>query len=88
MGQPQARGCGVGDRLTAAVEGWAGQRGATTLQLAVLPGDEPAIVPYQRHRPARGTPRGRCRSLRGRPRLGGAPSPPGAAYRAPGCSAR
>ncbi|CAL9372737.1 N-acetyltransferase family protein [Streptomyces sp. enrichment culture] len=46
---PQARGRSVGDRLTAAVEGWARQRGATTLKLAVLPDNEPAVALYQRN---------------------------------------
>ncbi|WP_406499988.1 GNAT family N-acetyltransferase [Streptomyces sp. NBC_00846] len=46
---PQARGLGVGDRLIAAVERWALQSGATKLKLAVIPGNEPAIVLYQRN---------------------------------------
>jgi ribosomal protein S18 acetylase RimI-like enzyme len=46
---PQARGRNVGDQLIAAVEGWARQRGATTLKLAVLPGNEPAVALYQRN---------------------------------------
>jgi ribosomal protein S18 acetylase RimI-like enzyme len=46
---PQARGRGVGDQLLAAVEGWARQRGAATLKLAVLPGNEPAVALYQRN---------------------------------------
>ncbi|MFC5657036.1 GNAT family N-acetyltransferase [Streptomyces nogalater] len=46
---PQARGHSVGDQLIAAVEGWARQRGATTLKLAVLPGNEPAVALYQRN---------------------------------------
>ncbi|MEV0538142.1 GNAT family N-acetyltransferase [Kitasatospora sp. NPDC050463] len=46
---PQARGRGVGDRLIAAVETWALQSGATTLKLAVIPGNEPAIALYQRN---------------------------------------
>ncbi|PZH16783.1 GNAT family N-acetyltransferase, partial [Streptomyces sp. NTH33] len=46
---PQARGRGVGDRLIAAVERWALQSGATTLKLAVIPGNESAIALYQRN---------------------------------------
>jgi ribosomal protein S18 acetylase RimI-like enzyme len=46
---PQARGRGIGDRLLAAVETWALRSGATTLKLAVIPGNEPAIALYQRN---------------------------------------
>lgn len=46
---PQARGGGVGDRLIAAVKTWARQWGATTLKLAVIPGNEPAIALYRRN---------------------------------------
>lgn len=46
---PQTRGRGVGDQLIAAVETWARQSGATTLKLAVIPGNEPAIALYQRN---------------------------------------
>ncbi|MGW3570735.1 N-acetyltransferase family protein [Streptomyces sp. NPDC000941] len=46
---PQARGRGVGGRLIAAVERWALQSGATTLKLAVIPGNESAIALYQRN---------------------------------------
>ncbi|GAA3173570.1 MULTISPECIES: GNAT family N-acetyltransferase [Streptomyces] len=46
---PQARGRSVGNQLIAAVEGWARQRGATTLKLAVLPGNEPAAALYRRN---------------------------------------
>jgi ribosomal protein S18 acetylase RimI-like enzyme len=46
---PQARGRGIGDRLIATVERWALQSDATTLKLAVIPGNEPAIALYQRN---------------------------------------
>ncbi|MGW1280908.1 N-acetyltransferase family protein [Streptomyces tsukubensis] len=46
---PRARGRSVGDQLIAAVQGWARQRGATALKLAVLPGNEPAVALYQRN---------------------------------------
>ncbi|WP_344011625.1 GNAT family N-acetyltransferase [Streptomyces thermospinosisporus] len=46
---PVARGCGVGDLLVAEVEAWARRWGATTLRLAVIPGNEPAVTLYQRH---------------------------------------
>jgi ribosomal protein S18 acetylase RimI-like enzyme len=46
---PEARGRGVGDRLIAAVEGWAQDCGAQALRLAVIPGNEPAITLYQRN---------------------------------------
>jgi ribosomal protein S18 acetylase RimI-like enzyme len=46
---PEARGCGVGDLLVAAIEAWARRSGATTLRLTVLPGNEPAVTLYQRH---------------------------------------
>ncbi|MFB7939735.1 GNAT family N-acetyltransferase [Streptomyces sp. NPDC056049] len=46
---PRPRGRGVGDRLIAAVEGWARRRGSTTLTLAVLPGNEPAVALYRRN---------------------------------------
>ncbi len=41
---PETRGCGVGDRLVAAVEGWARQRGSRALRLCVIPGNEAAIA--------------------------------------------
>jgi ribosomal protein S18 acetylase RimI-like enzyme len=46
---PQARGKGVGDRLTAAVEQWARQAGLKTLRLSVVENNEPAIALYQRN---------------------------------------
>ncbi|MFI1200393.1 GNAT family N-acetyltransferase [Streptomyces sp. NPDC020883] len=46
---PEARGCGVGDLLVAVIEAWARRSGATTLKLAVIPGNEPAVTLYQRH---------------------------------------
>jgi len=46
---PEARGRGVGDLLIGAVEGWAVGSGATTLKLAVIPGNESAIALYRRH---------------------------------------
>ncbi|GAB2770646.1 hypothetical protein GCM10027091_02530 [Streptomyces daliensis] len=46
---PEARGRGVGDLLVAGVEAWARSSGATTLRLAVLPGNEPAMTLYRRH---------------------------------------
>ncbi|SCK22325.1 Ribosomal protein S18 acetylase RimI [Streptomyces sp. WMMB 714] len=46
---PEARGSGVGDLLVAVVEAWARRSGATTLRLAVIPGNEPAMTLYQRH---------------------------------------
>ncbi|MFC8829331.1 GNAT family N-acetyltransferase [Streptomyces sp. NPDC057137] len=46
---PGARGLGVADRLIAAVETWARQSGATTLRLAVIPGNEPAAALYRRN---------------------------------------
>lgn len=45
----EARGRGVGDHLMRAVEQWARQTRAATLQLAVMPGNEQAIALYQRH---------------------------------------
>lgn len=44
-----ARGRGVGDRLIASVEAWARRTGATTLRLAVIPGNEAAIALYRRN---------------------------------------
>ncbi|MFD0273060.1 GNAT family N-acetyltransferase [Kitasatospora sp. NPDC127111] len=46
---PEVRGRGVGDRLVAAVEAWARRSGATTLTLAVLPGNDAALALYRRH---------------------------------------
>ncbi|MFI0822174.1 GNAT family N-acetyltransferase [Streptomyces sp. NPDC021098] len=46
---PAARGHGVGDRLIAAVEGWARRTGGTTLKLSVIPGNEAAIALYRRN---------------------------------------
>ncbi|MFC8077108.1 GNAT family N-acetyltransferase [Streptomyces sp. NPDC057307] len=46
---PEARGLGVADRLIAAVETWARRSGATTLRLAVIPGNEPAAALYRRN---------------------------------------
>ncbi|WNF01856.1 GNAT family N-acetyltransferase [Streptomyces luomodiensis] len=46
---PEARGDGVGDRLIEAVTTWALRSDSTTLKLAVIPGNEPAIALYQRH---------------------------------------
>lgn len=46
---PGARGLGVADRLIAAVETWARRSGATTLRLAVIPGNEPAAALYRRN---------------------------------------
>lgn len=46
---PQARGRGVADRLISAVEAWARERGARTLRLAVVPGNERALAVYRRH---------------------------------------
>ena len=45
----EARGHGVGTRLISAVEAWAQETGAATLKLAVIPGNEPAIVLYRRN---------------------------------------
>ena len=46
---PDARGRGVGDLLIGAVETWALKAGVATLELAVLPGNDPAIALYRRH---------------------------------------
>ncbi|MER7756143.1 GNAT family N-acetyltransferase [Kitasatospora sp. NPDC097643] len=46
---PKARGRGVADRLIEEVERWARASGGTTLRLAVLPGNEPALALYRRH---------------------------------------
>ncbi|WP_371520678.1 GNAT family N-acetyltransferase [Kitasatospora sp. NBC_01300] len=46
---PEARGRGVADLLLEEVERWARASGGTTLRLAVLPGNEPAIALYRRH---------------------------------------
>lgn len=46
---PEARGLGVGDRLITAVEAWARRSGATTLKLAVIPGNDPAVALYLRN---------------------------------------
>ncbi|MBT2529919.1 GNAT family N-acetyltransferase [Streptomyces sp. ISL-99] len=46
---PEARGDGVGDRLIKAVTKWALRSGSTTLKLAVLPVNKPAIALYQRN---------------------------------------
>ncbi len=45
---PQARGHGVGERLVAAVEQWARQRGADQLRLEVAVGNETATRLYHR----------------------------------------
>lgn len=45
---PRARGLGVGDRLTEAVEVWARGAGAGALRLAVMPGNEAALSLYRR----------------------------------------
>jgi ribosomal protein S18 acetylase RimI-like enzyme len=46
---PDVRGQGVGDQLVRAVEQFARQVPVGTLQLAVAPGNEPAIALYRRH---------------------------------------
>ena len=46
---PGARGHGVGDRLVTAVEAWARESGATTPALAVIPGNDAALVLHRRH---------------------------------------
>ena len=46
---PGARGRGVGDALVTAVLSDAARTGATTIRLAVTPGNEPAIRLYGRH---------------------------------------
>lgn len=46
---PRARGRGVADALLLGVEGWARQRGAATLRLAVSEGNEAATRLYERH---------------------------------------
>lgn len=46
---PAGRGRGVGDRLVGAVTQWARERGATTLRLAVMRDNAPAIALYERH---------------------------------------
>lgn len=46
---PEVRGRGVGDLLVVAVESWARHSGATTLNLSVLPDNEPAVALYRRH---------------------------------------
>ncbi|MEV0778432.1 GNAT family N-acetyltransferase [Streptomyces sp. NPDC050433] len=46
---PEARGLGVADQLIAAVGAWARQSGATTLKLAVIPGNERAAALYRRN---------------------------------------
>ncbi|MET9556671.1 GNAT family N-acetyltransferase [Streptomyces sp. NPDC006645] len=46
---PDARGRGVADQLIAAVETWARRSGATTLRLAVIPGNDPAVAVYSRN---------------------------------------
>lgn len=45
---PAARGRGVGSRLIAEVERWAGRSGVTSLRLAVMPGNDAAIALYER----------------------------------------
>ncbi|MFD9128277.1 GNAT family N-acetyltransferase [Kitasatospora sp. NPDC059571] len=46
---PAVRGRGVGDRLVAAVGSWARRTGGTSLELAVLPGNDAAVALYRRH---------------------------------------
>ncbi|HVK30838.1 MAG TPA: GNAT family N-acetyltransferase [Nocardioides sp.] len=46
---PARRGRGVGDLLIRVVEQWAVERGATTLRLAVMQDNPPAIALYERH---------------------------------------
>ncbi|MEU9746397.1 GNAT family N-acetyltransferase [Streptomyces niveus] len=46
---PEARGRGVADQLIGAVETWARRSGATTLKLAVIPGNDPAVAVYARN---------------------------------------
>ncbi|MDO0925005.1 GNAT family N-acetyltransferase [Streptomyces sp. TG1A-8] len=45
----EARGHGVGDRLVRALEQWAVQQQAHTLQLSVVPGNVHALALYRRH---------------------------------------
>lgn len=44
-----ARGLGAGDRLVQEIERWSVEAGAEILQLAVTPGNEPAIALYRRN---------------------------------------
>jgi GNAT superfamily N-acetyltransferase len=46
---PAARGHGLGDHLTAAVEDWARSEGVVSLELSVVEGNENAHVLYLRH---------------------------------------
>ncbi|WP_427888453.1 GNAT family N-acetyltransferase [Kribbella sp. GL6] len=46
---PEGRGKGVGNALMQAVEDWARGTGATTLELSVVPGNDPAHNLYLRH---------------------------------------
>ncbi len=46
---PAGRGKGVGNALMTAIEDWARGIGATTLELSVVPGNDPAHNLYLRH---------------------------------------
>jgi GNAT superfamily N-acetyltransferase len=46
---PLGRGKGVGNALMTAIEDWARGAGATTLELSVVPGNDPAHNLYLRH---------------------------------------
>lgn len=46
---PAGRGKGVGNALMTAIEDWARGIGATTLELSVVPGNDPAHSLYLRH---------------------------------------
>lgn len=46
---PAGRGKGVGNALMTAIEDWARSIGATTLELSVVPGNDPAHNLYLRH---------------------------------------
>lgn len=46
---PAGRGKGVGNALMTAIEDWARSIGATTLELSVVPGNDPAHDLYLRH---------------------------------------
>lgn len=49
MGGARGAGRGVADQLIGAVETWARRSGATTLKLAVIPGNDPAVAVYARN---------------------------------------
>jgi ribosomal protein S18 acetylase RimI-like enzyme len=46
---PEVRGQGVGDLLISAVLAWAARSAASTMRLAVVPGNDSAVGRYRRH---------------------------------------